>query len=95
MNFRSYRKKMGWTLDDAAKMLGLADGSTVAKHEIGACFPSIDVLTKYEKLTNGDVMARDFVAARRQFRANPEKARRMVGARTIQRGDREPSETSA
>ena len=83
MNFRTYRKQRGWSLDEAAKMLGLRDGSTVAKHEIGACYPSVETLQRYEMLTDGKVTSKDFVLSREAFRADPAKARRRVGARTI------------
>lgn len=85
MNFRTYRESKGWTLAYAAELLGIADASTVARHEIGASLPKVELLAKYERLTGGDVTAEDFIAARRQFRADPAKARAKIGARTIER----------
>lgn len=85
MNFRSYRKRMGWTLDDAAPLLGLKNGSTVAKHELGTVMPSPETVDRYEKLTNGEVTASDFLDSHRRYRADPEKARAKIGARKYDR----------
>lgn len=85
MNFRSYREKKGWTLAYAAELLGIGDASTVARHEIGAALPTVETIAAYEKLTGGEVTGDDFIHARRQYRADPDKARAQVGARKIER----------
>lgn len=74
---------MGWTLEDAARMLDLKDGSTVAKHEIGSVMPSVDTMNRYEKLTGGEVTWSDFSEARDLFRKSPDRARKKIGARKL------------
>lgn len=90
MNFRTYRERMGWTLAEAARLLEFDDGSTVARHEIGATLPKPEAIARYEKLTAGEVTLDDFLQARRQFRRDPDKARARIGARKL---DRQPTPT--
>lgn len=85
MNFRDYRKKMNWTLEQAAKVLGSVDASTIARHEIGRCMPQPDELAAYEWITGGAVTAQDFITQRQLFKKDPVKARARVGARKIER----------
>jgi transcriptional regulator with XRE-family HTH domain len=85
MTFREYRKKMGWTLEEAARFLGSITASSIARHEIGRCMPRADELAAYEKLSNGEVAAQDFIAQRQLYRADPLKARKRVGARKLER----------
>lgn len=68
MDFRTYRKQRGWSLDDAAKFLGLANGSAVWKHEEGRTMPKPPVLDSYLKLTDGAVRAEDFTASWKRHR---------------------------
>jgi len=76
---------MGWTLQAAAERMGTIDASTIARHEIGRCLPRAEELLLYEQLTGGEVTAQDFIAQRQLFNSNPAKARKRVGARTIDR----------
>ena len=68
MDFRSYREREGLSLDDAAKLLGLANGSAVWKHEEGRTMPRPMILDKYVEMTGGEVQPEDFVRAYRARR---------------------------
>jgi DNA-binding XRE family transcriptional regulator len=78
MELRSYREQQGWTLQDVAGWIGVANATVVQRHETGKYVPRPYLIEKYKKLTNGAVTAEDFLAANKRWRKA--KARELVAA---------------
>jgi len=69
MDFARYRRSKRWTYADVASFLGLAQPSSVRKHELGINIPSAEVLDRYRTLTAGQVTEEDFMVVRRRYLA--------------------------
>jgi transcriptional regulator with XRE-family HTH domain len=80
MHPRDYRKLQGWTLEEMAALLGVANASVVSKHECGTSSPSLEVISRYGEVTGGEVTFDDFAVIRSARRAAV--SRRGRGAKT-------------
>lgn len=78
MDLRSYRESKGWTLQDVAGWIGVANATVVQRHETGKYVPRPHLIEQYHKLTNGEVTANDFLAANKRWRK--QAAKRLVAA---------------
>jgi len=66
MTPKSFREKKGWTLDEAARHLGLQGDHarrTYQRWETGECPPPLQVVAAVEKMSAGRVRASDWLQA--------------------------------
>lgn len=84
MDLKTYRQKMGWTLDEAAAFTSVSNGSTWRRYETGERWPRPDVLETILRLTAGQVTADDMLRTRRAWERARDAAERNQSARVDQ-----------
>ena len=64
---RAYRDRVGLSLDEFARLVGDTTRQSLFRIEKGQQAPSLDLIHRITKATNGEVTADELVAAKKSF----------------------------